>query len=110
MTPDQNSANDRDLKWRQYELLVNFTKHGLELALKASVFYFAVTGAMRSFYASQPDPTKLVLRMSLLLPLVMGVCFMLVSAAHAFSTRKARAASRSRRRTPRPSRSAARRP
>src|SRR5205823_3878322 len=83
MTP---GADDRELKWRQYELLVNFTEHGLELALKASVFYFAVTGAMLSFYASQPDPTKLVLRLSLLLPLAMGVCFMLVSGMHAFST------------------------
>src|SRR5205823_5216930 len=43
-----------------------------------------------SFYASQPDPTKLVLRLSLLLPLAMGVCFMLVSGMHAFSTWKAR--------------------
>ena len=84
-------TSDRDLKWRQYELLIGFARQGLELALKASLFYFAVTGAMLSFYASRPDPTKLALRLSLLLPLVMGLCFMAVSAVHAGTAWKARA-------------------
>jgi hypothetical protein len=82
---------DRELKWRQYELLVNFTKHGFDLALKAIVLYFAVTGAMLSFYAAQPDPTRIVMRIALMLPFVMGLFFMGASAAHAFSTWRRRA-------------------
>ncbi len=84
-------TSDRDMKWRQYELLTGFARHWLELALKACLFYFAVTGALLSFYASRPDPTKLVLRLTLLLPLVMGVCFMSVSAVHALTVKRARA-------------------
>jgi len=49
---------DRELKWRQCELLVNFTKNGPELAARAILLYFAVSGAMLSFYASRPDPTR----------------------------------------------------
>jgi uncharacterized membrane protein len=68
-----------------------WTPNAEALALKASVFYFPVTGALLSFYAAQPNPTKLVLRLSLLLPFVKGVCFMTVSAIHALSTKKAHA-------------------
>jgi hypothetical protein len=74
------SEQDRELKWRQYELLM--AREGLELALKANLFYYAVTGGLLSFVLSRPDPTRLPLRLSLLLPLAMGLCFMTVSAMH----------------------------
>lgn len=62
--------DDRELLWRQYELNVDLYKGYLDLVVKINVFYYAITGAILSFYfANQNDLTKL----SLLLPLIMSV-------------------------------------
>lgn len=75
--------DEQERQWRQYELLTGVTKHGIELLLKANIFYFAVTGAMLSIYVTRADPADLAARLSLLLPVVMGFCFAGAFLAHA---------------------------
>lgn len=68
--------NDRELLWRQYQLNVELYKGYLELVIKMNVFYYAVTGAILSFYFSnQNDLTKLSLVLPLLMSLALGTFF-----------------------------------
>lgn len=41
--------------WRQYEIHIDLYKHHTELLLKFMAYYYAVTGAILSFYFSQPE-------------------------------------------------------
>lgn len=78
----------QELDWRQYQLLTSVVERGLDLLLKANTFYFAVTGAMLSFYLSRPEPARLVLRFGLLLPIVMGLAFAAVFVSHGLTVWK----------------------
>ena len=60
--------------WAQYALLVDLYKHYVDIAWKASVWYYAVTGAILTYYLANrmtylPGPLPLVL---LFLALVSG--------------------------------------
>src|SRR5438034_10853152 len=68
-----NQPPTRDEMWRQYALLVDLYKHYLELVLKFNVFFYAVTGAIVSFYLSRPSTG--LLRHSLLFPCLMNLLF-----------------------------------
>jgi hypothetical protein len=64
---------DRDLLWKQYQLNVDLYRSYLELVLKVNLFYYAITGAIVSFYfAHAADP---LVRFALVLPLVMSAAF-----------------------------------
>lgn len=70
--------NDRELLWRQYQLNVDLYKGYLELVIKMNVFYYAVTGAILSFYFSnQNDLTKLSLVLPLLMSVALGTFFVI---------------------------------
>jgi hypothetical protein len=58
-----------DLK--HYEVLAETVRHSMELLLKANVFYYAVTGAILSFYFSRPEPVAPTLRFVLAFPMFM---------------------------------------
>jgi hypothetical protein len=75
--------DEQERQWRQYQLLTEVTKHGIELLLKTNIFYFAVTGAMLSFYVTRSNPADLAARLALCLPLLMGLCFAGGFLAHA---------------------------
>ena len=65
--------DNRELLWKQYQLNIDLYRSYLELVLKVNLFYYAITGAIVSFYfAHASDP---LVRFSLLLPLVMSVAF-----------------------------------
>jgi hypothetical protein len=69
--PPIDPAADREYLWRQYNLWIELYKFHMELVLKASGFYFFVTGGMLTFaYSSADEP---VIRASLMLPALMGV-------------------------------------
>jgi hypothetical protein len=82
--------DEQERQWRQYQLLTEVTKHGIELLLKTNIFYFAVTGAMLSFYVTRSNPSDLIARLSLLLPVVMGLAFAGGFLAHAQTVWKPR--------------------
>ena len=82
--------DEQERQWRQYALLTEVTKHALELLVKANIFYYAVTGAILSFFVSRTDPTRLSLRLLLVLPLIMGLCFLAICVLHACTVWKPR--------------------
>lgn len=60
-----------DLYWKQYQLNIDLYRGYLELVLKMNGFYYAVTGAIVSYYfAHEAEP---LMRWSLLLPLIMSL-------------------------------------
>ena len=63
----------RELLWKQYELQVALYKFYLDLAIKLNIFYYAVTGAILSFYFSHGDVRTV--RFALVLPGLMSIAF-----------------------------------
>ena len=63
--------DDRELLWKQYQLNVDLYRGYLELTIKINVFYYAITGAILSYYfAHQSMP---LVKWSLVLPLIMSI-------------------------------------
>ena len=63
----------RDELWKHYEIKIDLYKHYLKLTIEINVFYYAITGALLSYYlAHRDDPAA---RFSLVLPLLMSVLF-----------------------------------
>lgn len=59
--------------WRQYELHVDLYKYYLKLALEFNFLYYAITGAILSYYFAHSDLP--LVKYSLVLPVVMSVLF-----------------------------------
>jgi len=70
-----------ELDWKQYDMMALTIRWGIELLLKANVFYYAVTGAILSFYLSRPAPQPSTLKFALVVPallaLVLAVIFLI---------------------------------
>jgi hypothetical protein len=64
---------DKESLWKQYQLHIDLYKHYLELVVKFNVFYYAVTGAIVSFYFSKTDVP--LIKYSLLFPIVLSLGF-----------------------------------
>ena len=60
-----------ELLWKQYALHVDLYKFYLDLTIKANVFYYAVTGAILSYYFQGASDG--VARYALVLPIVMSL-------------------------------------
>jgi hypothetical protein len=62
----------KDDLWKQYEISIDLYKHYLKLTIEINIFYYAITGAIVSYYFAHrmesPD-----IRFSLLLPILMSV-------------------------------------
>ena len=63
--------DDKELLWKQYELHISLYKSYLELIVKVNIFYYAVTGAIISYYFTHADDQ--LIKYSLILPLVMSI-------------------------------------
>jgi hypothetical protein len=66
-------ALDRDSLWKQYQLHIDLYKYYLDMVIKFNVFYYAVTGAILSFYFSKTEVS--LIRYSLLFPILLSVSF-----------------------------------
>jgi hypothetical protein len=62
-----------ELLWRQYSQNVELYKFYMDLVVKFNVFYYAVTGAILSFFFANPDTQEV--KYALLLPIIMSVAF-----------------------------------
>jgi hypothetical protein len=70
--------DNRELLWRQYQLNIDLYKGYLDLIVKINVFYYAITGAILSYYfANQNNLTKLSLLLPLLMSLALGMFFLI---------------------------------
>lgn len=67
------SAPSPDTLMKQYQMMVDIYKFHFEIVLKFIIFYYAVTGAILSFYLSQPNTG--FMRFALVLPIFMGFVF-----------------------------------
>jgi hypothetical protein len=63
--------DEKELLWKKYEHDVLLHRDYLNLVLKINIFYYAVTGAIISFYFVQQDEP--LIKFSLLLPFAMSV-------------------------------------
>lgn len=61
-----------ELLWRQYEMHNQLYRGYLDLVVKVNVFYYAITGAIISFYFAHVGSNELI-RWSLLFPLLMSI-------------------------------------
>jgi len=66
----------QELLWRQYQLVMKTYRDYLELLLKINVFYYAVTGAILSYYFIHD--TQPQIKFALLLPLLMNLAFLIL--------------------------------
>ena len=74
-----------DLLWRQYQQNVELYKFYMELTVKFNVFYYAVTGAVFSFFFANTSLPNI--KYSLLLPLLMSIAFAIFFVYGAILTR-----------------------
>lgn len=58
---------------RQYEISVDLYKHYLKLTIELNVFYYAITGALVSYYFAHQSES--LMRWTLALPLLMSILF-----------------------------------
>jgi len=65
---------DTELLLKEFQLHVDLFKHYLDLVIKFNVFYYAVTGALLSYYFTN-FKTETLVRWSLMLPIFMSVLF-----------------------------------
>jgi hypothetical protein len=72
-----NPSNNETLM-KHYGILIDAYKYHLDLVLKVDAFYYAIAGAIVSYYLSQPNNGYM--RLALALPILMG----LLLAAFAF--------------------------
>jgi hypothetical protein len=70
-----SSAPSADVLWKQYKLHVDLYKEYLELVLKFNVFYYAVTGAILSFYFTNKTDIGRARPLLLLFPASMSIAF-----------------------------------
>lgn len=67
-TPTAATSQQLDLLWKQYASNVDLYKFYLELAVKVNVFYYAITGAILSYYFQRS--TDGIAQYALLLPVL----------------------------------------
>ncbi len=65
--------DENELKWKRFTLDIDLYKSYLELLIKFNVFYYAITGAILSYYFAHQDIK--VLACSLILPLILSLGF-----------------------------------
>ncbi len=63
-----------ELLWKKYEHEVSLNRGYLDLVLKINIFYYAITGAILSFYFLHVDDEPIV-KFSLVLPFLMSLSF-----------------------------------
>ena len=67
---DQEQPSNRELLWRQYNLHVDLYKYYFDIALKANIFFYGITGAILTYYFA--NSSQDLIKYSLLLPMVMS--------------------------------------
>jgi hypothetical protein len=61
---------NKEILWRQYQQHIDTYKFYLDIVVKLMGFYFAISGAIISFYASNSGAENI--KLALFLPLIMG--------------------------------------
>lgn len=80
--------DQREIFWRQYQLNIDTYRGYLDLVLKMNGFYYAVTGAIVSYYFAHR--AEELMKLSLILPLIMSIALAVFFALGAFAARVTR--------------------
>lgn len=64
---------DNQLLFEHYKIHIDLYKHYLELLIKFNLFYYAITGAILSFYFA--NKTIIYIQFTLSFPLIMSIIF-----------------------------------
>lgn len=67
-----NSRPTNDSAMKQYQMMVDIYKFHFEIVLKFIIFYYAITGAVVSYYLSN-QPHSGFMHFALVLPIFMGI-------------------------------------
>lgn len=62
-----------EIRWKAHELDIQLYRHYLDLLLKFNAFFYAVTGAILSFFVTRQDLQQA--RWALLLPVLMACAY-----------------------------------
>jgi len=62
-----------ELLWRQYQQIVELYKFYMDLVIKFNIFYYAVTGAIISFFFANSSIPRI--KYALLFPIIMSLAF-----------------------------------
>lgn len=73
-TNDSSICIDSELLLKEFNLHIDLVKHYLDLVIKFNVFYYAVTGALLSYYFTH-FKTETLVKWSLMLPILMSFFF-----------------------------------
>lgn len=65
--------SEKEILWRQLSQNIELYKFYMELVVKFNVLYYAVTGAIISFFLAHPEIDDL--KFSLILPFIMSIAF-----------------------------------
>lgn len=65
------SPSQRELQWREYQMSVDMYKFYVAIVVKAILSYYAITGAILTFYFAQT--TRPLARWALVLPSALGI-------------------------------------
>lgn len=70
--------NETDIKWNDFKMNVDLHRSYLDLAIKLNMFYYAITGAILSFYFTNTDieTAKYALYLPVLLSIGLSAFFL----------------------------------
>lgn len=68
---DKEAMTQQEIYWRQYQLNIETYRGYLELVLKINGLYYAITGAIVSYYFGHA--AEKLMQLSLILPLIMSI-------------------------------------
>jgi len=68
---NSSEKTNKEILWRQYSQHTDLYKFYLSLVLKANIFYYAITGAILSYYFTNIE--KGPIKYSLLLPIILSI-------------------------------------
>jgi len=76
-----SDIGNREILWRQYSCHIDLYKFYIDATIKINVFYYAITGAILSFYFTRSEIR--MARWSLMLPAVLsiGLAFLFIYGA-----------------------------
>lgn len=77
-----------DIKWNDFKQAVELHRNYLELAMKLNMFYYAITGAILSFYFTHTEMP--MAKFALGLPIVLSVALAVVFLWSAFMAQRLR--------------------
>lgn len=71
------NKDERDERWKEYNLHIDLYRYYLDLGLKANLFFYLITGTILGFYLTHPEVRykKIALLLPILMSLALGGIF-----------------------------------